>query len=191
MASLRSRRARMSLEHLEARDLMTVTPTFGSEQKWHDNFSFGSEVPLVGDFNGDGKADLATFTRGSTGDVYVALSTGSGFVGTGWKWHDNFCFGTEIPLIGDFNGDGKDDLATFTRGSSGDVYVALSTGSGFVGTGWKWHDAFCFGSETPLVGDFNGDGKADLATLTRGTSGDVYVALSNGSGFVGTADKWD
>ncbi len=190
MAALRSRRARMTLEHLEARDLMTATPAFGIEQKWHDNFSFGTEVPLTGDFNGDGKADVATFTRGSTGDVYVALSTGSGFVGTGWKWHDNFCFGTEIPLVGDFNGDGKDDIATFTRGTTGDVYVALSTGSGFVGTGWKWHDNFCFGNEIPLVGDFNGDGKDDLATCTRGSTGDVYVALSTGSSFVGTGWKW-
>src|SRR5262245_30465044 len=190
MAALRSRRARMTLEHLEARDLMTATPTFGIEQKWHDWFSVNGEVPLTGDFNDDGKADVATFTRGSTGDVYVALSNGNGFSGTGWKWHDNFCFGTEVPLVGDFNGDGKDDIATFTRGLTGDVYVALSTGSGFGGTGWKWHDNFCFGTELPLVGDFNGDGKDDIATFTRGGTGDVYVALSTGSGFVGTGWKW-
>src|SRR5262245_36908855 len=178
MAALRSRRARVTLEHLEARDLMTATPAFGIEQKWHDNFSFGTEVPLTGDFNGDGKADVATFPRGRDGDVSVALSTGSGFVGTGWKWHDNFSFGNEIPLVGDFNGDGKDDIATFTRGSTGDVYVALSTGSGFVGTGWKWHDSFCYGTEVPLVGDFDGDGKADIAAFTRGSTGDVFVALA-------------
>ena len=48
------------------------------------------------------------------------------FVGTGWKWHDNFCFGTEVPLVGDFNGNGRDDVAAFTRGSTGNAYVALS-----------------------------------------------------------------
>jgi surface antigen len=169
---------------------MSVNPSFGPEQKWHDNFSFGTEIPLIGDFNGDGRDDIATFTRGTTGDVYVALSTGSGFNGTGWKWHDNFCFGAEIPLVGDFNADGRDDIATFTRGSTGDVYVALSTGSGFSGTGWKWHDNFCFGTETPLVGDFNGDNRDDVATFTRGSTGDVYVALSTGSGFNGTGWKW-
>src|SRR5262249_11847678 len=132
-----------------------------------------------------------TFTRGNTGDVYVALSTGSGFVGTGWKWHDNFCFGTEIPLVGDFNGDGKDDLATFTRGTTGDVYVALSNGStGFVGPACKWHDLFCLNSEIPTVAAFNGYAKHFLSTFTRGNTGDVYVALSNGSGFDGTGWKW-
>jgi hypothetical protein len=190
MFTKRSFRARLRLEELESRELMTATPTFGMEQKWHDAFSFGSEVPLVGDFNGDGKADLATFTRGTTGDVFVALSTGNGFNGTGWKWHDAFCFGSETPLVGDFNGDGRDDIATFTRGTTGDVFVALSTGSGFTGTGWKWHNQFCYGSELPLIGDFNGDNKDDLATFTRGSTGDVFVALSTGGSFSGTGWKW-
>ena len=190
MTATRRLRSRLALERLEARDVPTATMSLGAETKWHDYFSINSEVPLSGDFNGDGRTDIVTFTRGSTGDAYVALSNGNGFDGTGWKWHDAFCFGSEIPLVGDFNGDGKDDIATFTRGTTGDVYVALSTGSGFVGTGWKWHDDFCFGSEIPLVGDFNGDGNDDIATFTRGTTGDVYVALSTGNGFSGTGWKW-
>ncbi|MBM7863507.1 trypsin-like serine protease [Lentzea nigeriaca] len=162
----------------------------GTAVKWHDWFAAYDEVPLVGDFNGDGKDDIATFTRGSTADVYVALSTGSSFVGTAVKWHDWFAAYNEIPAVGDFNGDGKDDIATFTRGGSADVYVALSNGSSFVGTAVKWHDWFAAYNEIPLVGDFNGDGKADIATFTRDGSADVYVALSNGSSFVGTAVKW-
>src|SRR5262249_1123242 len=101
MAIQRPFRARLHLEHLEAPNLMTGTRTFGHAEKWPDNFSFGSEVPLTGVFNGAGKTDIAPFTRGTKGDVYVALSNGSGFDGTGWKWHDNFCFGNEIPLVGD------------------------------------------------------------------------------------------
>jgi hypothetical protein len=53
---------------------------------------------------------------------------------------------------GDFNGDGKDDIVTFTRGPAADVYVALSTGHSFVGTGVKWHDFFAVGSEIPRSG---------------------------------------
>ena len=154
----------------------------GTGWKWHDFFAVGDEIPAVGDFDGDGRDDLVTFTRGAAADVYVALSTGSGFTGTGWKWHDFFAVGDEIPAVGDFDGDGKDDIATFTRGSAADVYVALSTGSSFTGTGWKWHDFFAVNDELPAAGDFDGDGEDDIVTFTRGPAADVYVALSTGWG---------
>jgi hypothetical protein len=176
---------------------------FASSQKWHEYFCIGNEIPAVGDFNGDGRDDIVTFVRNTksgndSADVYVALSTGSAF-GAGVKWHDYFCIGYEIPAVGDFNGDGKDDIVTFVRDTKtgterGDVWVAVSTGLAF-GAGAKWHDYFCIGNELPLVGDFNGDGKDDLASLVRdagsGTAqGDVYVTLSSGSTFSGTAVKW-
>ncbi len=162
----------------------------GTSQLWHDSFGLTSEIPLSGDFNGDGKVDVATFTRGSLGDVYVALSDGSKFTGNGVKWHDNFAYNAEVPAVGDFNGDGKDDIAVFTLGAQADVYVALSDGTKFVGDGVKWHDHFGIDSELPAVGDFNGDGKDDIAVFTRGTTGDVYVALSDGTKFTGNSVKW-
>jgi hypothetical protein len=178
----------LRLEALEAREMMSYTPSFAPEGKWHSSFCAGTEIPLVGDFNGDRKADIVTFTRGSSGDVFVALSNGTGF-SQSVKWHPSFCVNDETPLVGDFNGDGKDDIATFTRGSSGDVFVALSNGSGFGGQLVKWHNRFCVNSEVPLAGDFNGDGKDDIATFTRGSTGDVFVALSSGSSF-GEEIKW-
>ena len=170
--------------------LSTGSSFSGTGVKWHDYFAVGSETPLVGDFNGDGRDDIATFTKGAAADVYVALSTGSSFAGTGVKWHDYFAAGSETPAVGDFNGDGRDDIATFTRGAAADVYVALSTGWSFSGTGVKWHNFFAVGSETPAVGDFNGDGRDDIVTFTRGAAADVYVALSTGSSFSGTGVKW-
>ncbi|MFJ7219413.1 FG-GAP-like repeat-containing protein [Amycolatopsis sp. NPDC098790] len=161
----------------------------GTSALWHDRFSVGVEIPLSGDFNGDGKADVATFSRGSTADVYVALSDGTKFDGNGVMWDDYFAANSEVPAVGDFNGDGKDDIATFTLGSTGDVYVALSDGTKF-GASALWHGDFGYNAEQPYVGDFNGDGKDDIAVFTRGTTGDVYVALSDGTKFVGSAQKW-
>ncbi|MFD3762575.1 DUF2961 domain-containing protein [Streptomyces sp. NPDC058622] len=162
---------------------------FGPGAKWHDYFAANSEYPAVGDFNGDGKDDIATFTRGNEGDVYVALSDGTGFVDSR-LWHDHFSLGNEIPAVGDFDGDGKDDIATFTRGDNADVFVSLSSGSIFRQDGWRWHDFFAVGNEIPAVGDFDGDGRDDIATFTRGDSADVYVSLSDGSRFVQWSWKW-
>jgi hypothetical protein len=162
---------------------------FGPGSKWHDSFGCGEEFPLVGDFNGDRRSDIVTFTRGWSCAVYVALSNGTSFVGTASKWHNLFACGLAVPAVGDFNGDHRDDIAAFFRGTDCDVYVSLSTGSGF-GPATKWHDMFGCGNEIPAVGDFTGDGKADIVALTRGFTGDVYVAVSNGTGFVGTGIKW-
>lgn len=125
-------------------------------------------------YDGDGSAAIER----DDGELPAAV----GFAGTGWKWHDFFAVGTEVPAVGDFDGDGREDIVTFTRGAAADVYVALSTGSSFAGTGWKWHDFFAVGDETPAVGDFDGDGRDDIVTFTRGSAADVFVALSTGSG---------
>jgi hypothetical protein len=163
---------------------------FGAGVLWQDFFALNGEVPAVGDVNGDGKDDIIVFTRGTLGDVYVALSTGTSF-GVSAKWHDFFALGNEVPGVGDFNGDGRDDIVVFNQGSLGDVYVATSSGSGFVGTSVKWHEYFAVNGESPRIGDFNGDGRDDIATFTTNAAADVFVATSDGNAFVGTTVKWN
>jgi len=165
--------------------------SFGAGQKWHEWFAPGAEIAAVGDVNGDGKDDIVTFTHNAAGDVYVALSTGSSFAGTAVKWHDYFSIAGEFPALGDVNGDGKDDIITFTQGpnTASDVIIALSTGTNF-GPPQKWHDLFAVGNEQPRVGDINGDGKDDIVTFTCDTNADVYAATSTGTHFAGTTIKW-
>ncbi len=168
---------------------LSTGTAYAAGVKWHDFFAAGTEIPAVGDVNGDGRADIITFTRGDAGDVYVALSTGTGF-GPGVKWHDHFAIGNEFPAVGDVDGDGRDDIVTFTRGTTGDVFVSLSDGTRFVEDGWKWHELFAVGNEIPAVGDVDGDGRDDIVTFTRGATGDVFVSLSDGGRFVQQSWKW-
>jgi FG-GAP-like repeat len=149
--------------------------SFGAASKWHDNFSPGAEMALAGDFNGDGRDDIVTFTGGSAGDVFVALSQTNSTFGASTKWHDWFAPNTEIPRVADVDGDGRDDIITFLRGSSGDVYIALSTGSSFAAS-QLWHTDFAFNTEIPYVADASGDGRGDAITFVGGTLGHVYTA---------------
>jgi hypothetical protein len=150
------------------------------------------ETPYVGDFNGDGKTDLITFTRdnpASFGDVYVSLSLGTSFQTVSSKWHDFFAISTaEQVVIGDYNGDGKDDVGTWLSNTSRQFYVALSQGNG-MGTATVWANSIGTSSSDVLfAGDVNGDGKKDLIAFAR-TEGKVYVAISNGTTF-GTPTVW-
>lgn len=174
---------------------------FGSKQKWYDNFCTGGEGCHVGDLNGDGKDDIISFVGNSQsgsayGDVYAAMSNGSSFV-FAYKRHDNFCtFSTAICDVGDFNGDGRDDIVAFYRNAfgslRGDVYVALSLGFTY-GASSKWHDFFCVNEETCTVGNIVGnssDKRDDIIAFSHKDNGNgsttswVYTAkANNGSRF--------
>jgi hypothetical protein len=142
----------------------------------------------AGDFDGNGKDDIVSFTRGIGGDVYVARSNGRRFVGIDDLWSDSFAPWRQAPLVGDVNGDGKSDVVAFTRGDTGAVTVALSTGRAF-GRTTTWTTSFATGDSIPAVGDFDGDGKADVAAFDRGRAANVTVALSTGRAF-GRARTW-
>lgn len=160
---------------------------------WQNGFAYENEVIRTGDIDGDGRADLLTFTRGASADVYAVLSNGAAFVGIS-TWHSNFCPGTAVPAVADVDGDGKADIIAFHRADPlrlGDVQVALAQNGHFDPTpfGVQWHSDFAYSFDTPAVGDVNGDGRADILMFQPDT-GDVYAAVSTGAAFTGTNRRY-
>jgi len=131
----------------------------------------------VGDFNGDGIADIL-WQHTASGNAALWLMNANGTVRTsvglgalaGWT-----------PTVGDFNGDGKADILWQNTGS-GNVAVWFMNANGQVQStsglgnlaGW-----------TPRVGDFNGDGKADIL-WTNSFTGNVVLWLMNGASILNT-----
>lgn len=134
---------------------------------------------VVGDFNNDGKEDLAAAHEGGNNTISVRLGDGlGGFSGT-----------TEVPVgshpfslaIGDFNGDGKQDIAVT---NSGDNSVTFLVGNG---SGNFTVLPVCDVRYTPVsivIGDFNNDGKQDIATANLNDA-TVSIRVGNGQGFFG------
>ncbi|PYM39561.1 MAG: hypothetical protein DME17_00520, partial [Candidatus Rokuibacteriota bacterium] len=143
----------------------------------------------VGDFNGDGIPDLAV-ANADLGDASYSNSSISVLIGTGNGTFQpaagprTFTVGDSpwSVTVGDFNGDGKLDLAVANRGNITPgltVAVVLGNGDGtFVVT-----PTVGVGSHPSAVAvyDFNGDGKLDLAVANAG-SNTVSVLLGNGDG---------
>ena len=83
------------------------------------NFGVSGDTPTPGDFDGDGRLDIAVF-RPSTGVWYRLNSTGGAFAATAWG------ISTDVPVVGDYDGDGIEDIGVF-RPSTGTWYVLQSS----------------------------------------------------------------
>ena len=138
----------------------------------------------VGDFNKDGKLDVAVagnvYTNGgysSTPYVNVLIGNGAG----GFSADNSYAlpsgaYGWEVAdgvAVGDFTGNGNLDLAVAT--DSG-VDVLLGNGDGTFGAPTNFATS---GANAVAVGDFNGDGKADIATAAQNG---IDVLMGNGNG---------
>jgi hypothetical protein len=158
------------------------------------NFAVGA-VPTsvtVGDFNGDGKLDLAVANFGGN-NVSVLLGTGTG----SFEAAINVTIetGARFVAVGDFNGDGKLDLAVAYSGDDSvspvkppSLSILLGHGDGTFAAPINPPPPLSDGDiPTSLaVGDFNGDGKLDLAVANSGTN-DVSILLGAGTGSFGAA----
>jgi len=141
------------------------------------------------DLNGDGKADLIAAnspTAGGAdvnGSISVLLSNGDSTfqsaqsTGVGIK--------PRYLSSGDYNRDGKQDLALTLSEDENKVQILLGNGSG----GFSSPTSYALGSDSGprdiISQDFNADGILDLAVSTYYT-GSISVLLGNGNGTFGT-----
>lgn len=122
--------------------------------EWHD--------VSVGDFNGDGRNDLVG--RTDDGQWWVSHSNGHRFLNSLWGRWVAFVDWSHVH-VADVDGDGRSDLVG--RASlGGSWWTAKSTGTRFLnqawGATWSMDEDWLVAS----VGDFDGDGVADLLGAT-------------------------
>lgn len=160
----------------------TVTPIRMMTKQ--GSFATGQKI-FWGDFNGDGKFEMATYVNdGGSFSLDVYLSNGNTFAKTRmltkyapWAashWNN-----------GDFNGDGKMDIARWWADAGHfTVDVLISNGTQLTPQRWATKQGGFFDAMTWHVGDFNGDGKTDL--IKHWNDGGMFTAdahLSTGQAF--------
>jgi microsomal dipeptidase-like Zn-dependent dipeptidase len=166
-----------------------------------DLCSFPEGEVFTGDFDGDGRDDV--LFHGSNGGTWIDYARRGGeFEGVDWKRSDSptadqaWCLtgATRKLYVGDYNGDGRDDL--LCHQSDGKSWIDYANSSGqFFGTNWDRNTNsvdknWCLISATRElhIGDYNGDGREDL--LCHQSDGRTWIDYANATGaFTGT--NWD
>jgi hypothetical protein len=156
-----------------------------------------------GDFNGDGREDIAGFYDygGGLTRLWVWYGTASGFTAPAVAW-ESVAGGWNLSqsrfVAGDFDGDGRADIGGLYDygGTTTKLWLWRGTASGFTAPAVKWDSAvngWSLSQSRFVAGDFDGDGKTDLGgfydyggALTR-----LWLWRGTASGFTAPAVAWD
>jgi hypothetical protein len=157
----------------------TLQPPVPLNQSLGNNYSAAAS----GDFNGDGKLDLLLLTPdfGSGATMAILLGNGNGTFQAPVTY--------PVPIapylaLGDFNGDGKPDIAICGGLNGGVVSILINNGDGTFKSPVNYSVS---GNVLALAAaDLNGDGKLDLVVPSGGTSATISVLLGNGDGTFGS-----
>jgi phosphodiesterase/alkaline phosphatase D-like protein len=132
------------------------------------NQGINEDIPLSGDYDGDGRADIAVW-RSSEGNWYVWLSGSNSFLIQPWGTPGG------KPVPGDYDGDGQMDFGIW-QPSTGTWFIQKSLGGSMT-------EKLGEPTDIPVPGDYDGDGFTDIAVF-RSSFGGWDIKPSSGGDLV-------
>ncbi|MCD5314082.1 FG-GAP repeat domain-containing protein [Kineosporia babensis] len=165
--------------------------TFSVTNNWVSGFPVwareaGYQI-VSGNFNGDGRGDLAMTGAQNATTIPVAFSNGNGTFGVTNYTVPNFPIwareaGFQL-VAGDFNGDGRSDLSMTGAQNATTIPAVFSNGNGTFGVTNSWVSGFPVWAREAgyqvVAGDFDGDYRSDLAISGAQSATTIPLAISN------------
>ena len=135
------------------------------------NFGAASDVAVPGDYDGDGRFDIAVFRgNGPTqAATFFVMQSSGGLTAV------NFGLGSDLVVPGDYDGDGRTDFAVVRTGTNFDWFILRSS------DGALQFDRLGRKSFLPVQNDYDGDGRTDVAVYDP-TTGTFFVRRSSDFG---------
>jgi hypothetical protein len=137
-----------------------------------------TDLPLVGDWNGSGTSKAGAF-RPSDGTFYLDYNGSGTWEGCGVDRCLQIGLNGDIPLVGDWNGNGTSKVGAF-RPSDGTFYLDYNGSGTWEGCGVDHCLQIGLNGDIPLVGDWNGSGTSKVGAF-RPSDGTFYLDY-NGNG---------
>jgi hypothetical protein len=113
--------------------------------------------------------------RASTGEWFIHRSSDGGLTYGSWGARASAGLG-DVPVPGDYDGDGKTDFAVY-RASTGEWFIHRSSDGGLTHASWGAAASSGLG-DIPVPGDYDGDGLIDPAVYRRST-GQWFILKSS------------
>jgi hypothetical protein len=161
--------------------LRSSNNTLGAINFGLSGFTNGAgDYPIAGaDYNGDGRDEITVIRRNASGEAtYFAADSMTGALVTAQQWG---LFDSDFFVIGDYLGDRRADFAVFRAfqgGINGTWFVRENGGTGFVARSFGL-TSLASVTDRPICGDYNGDGKQDIA-IYRSANSTFYWLNSPG-----------
>lgn len=161
---------------------------------------WAQSAPVLADVDGDGKDDLVNLKNlgGCRTVTEVYKSTGTAFATIPATLHDSgaggYCWERSKPVVGDVDGDGKDDVVAMYENGANDLSLKVlrSTGTAMTLGEWSRVTSFDPARVALSVGDYSGDGKEDVALVQSldGGGREVFTLNSTGTAFGAPVSGW-
>ena len=127
------------------------------------NFGIQGDIPVTGDWNGDGTTKIGVF-RPSIGWWFLDYNGNGQWDGCTTDRCYNFGISEDTPVTGDWDGDGKTEIGVF-RKSIGWWFLDYNGDGTWSGCSADRCYNFGISEDTPVTGDWNGDGKTDIGVF--------------------------
>src|SRR5262249_15672987 len=142
--------------------------------------SSGPGSVAVGDFNNDGRIDIAV-ANFLTNNVGILLGYGNGNFSSQTAYPTGINSYTYWLAVGDFNNDGRSDIAVFNYGTN-NVGILVGKGDGRLSSQITYPTSIGSNPVSITVDDFNNDNRLDIAVVNFGQDNvDVLLGYGNGT----------